>query len=250
MAQFLEVNNLHVTIGGVPILEDVTFSAEKGSVTAIIGPNGAGKTTLFRALLGLVPYQGEIHWAEPPRIGYVPQRLMVDAQFPMTVAELFLFKMRTSLWRHRADAHAAIRRALEEVGLAHKVQARIGALSSGELQRALIAYALFENPTVLLFDEPTTGIDIGAETTVYELLRKIAKSRDLTLLLISHDLNVIYEFADQVICLNREMLCYGVPQKVLTPEALEQLYRGKAAFYAHEHNRSTPHDRHHDEHLG
>jgi zinc transport system ATP-binding protein len=136
-------------------------------------------------------------------------------------------------------------RALEEVGLAHKISARIGALSFGELQRVLIAYALFENPTVLLFDEPTAGIDLGAEMTVYELLRKIADSRDLTLLMISHDLNVIYAFADQVVCLNREMLCYGVPRTVLTPEALERLYRGKAAFYAHEHGAQMRHEAHH-----
>lgn len=249
MAAFLEVKNLHVTVGGASILEDVTFSVEKGSVTAIIGPNGAGKSVLFRALLGLLPHEGEISWGSAPRIGYVPQRLPVDAQFPMTVSEFFLLKMRTPLWRHAAEAHGRIHASLKEVGMAHKIHDRIGALSFGEFQRVLIAYALFENPTVLLFDEPTTGIDVGAETTVYELLRKIADSRDLTLLLISHDLNVIYEFADQVICLNREMLCCGVPQKVLTPEALEGLYHGEAAFYAHEHEKQRTHEAHHDHHA-
>jgi zinc transport system ATP-binding protein len=235
MSNFLEVKNLHVAIGGVPILEDVTFSLEKGDVIAIIGPNGAGKTMLFRTLLGLQPYQGEIRWSQPPRIGYVPQRLTIDTQFPLTVEEFFRLKMPHNFWKSTAITDKLIITSLEEVGMAHKIRSRIGELSFGELQRVLISYALFENPNILLFDEPTTGIDIGAEITVYELLRKIADSRDLTMLLISHDLHVIYEFADKVICLNREMLCYGVPRQVLTPQALEELYHHDAAFYEHHH---------------
>jgi zinc transport system ATP-binding protein len=237
MDTILDVKNLHIVIGTTSILEDVSFSVEKGEVAAIIGPNGAGKTMLFKALLGLVPYSGYVKWESDARIGYVPQRIVFDPQFPITVREFFLLKLESSFWRPKKETDEKIIKALEEVGLSSRIDSRVGALSFGEFQRVLIAYALINDPNVLLFDEPTSGIDIGAEESIYEILHKIASSRDLTLLIISHDLNVVYEFADKVICLNHEMLCYGPPRKVLTPQALEELYRG-AAFYVHNHRAS------------
>ncbi len=240
MASFLEVKKLHVVLGGEVIVDHVSFEVEKGEAVAIIGPNGAGKTTLFRAILGLVPYVGEIKWHETPRIGYVPQRLQFDRTFPISVLEFFLLKTSPKeFWSKSASTYDRILKVLEELGMADKINHSLGALSSGEFQRVLIAYALFEDPNLLLFDEPTAGIDIGAEQTIYSLINRIAKSRELTVLMISHDLNVIYQFADKVICLNRTMTCYGVPREVLTPQQLAILYQGKKGeltkFYVHNH---------------
>jgi zinc transport system ATP-binding protein len=110
---------------------------------------------------------------------------------------------------------------------------KIGDLSSGQFQRILIAWALLKNPDVLLFDEPTTGIDIGGEETIYTLLAKLKKERNLTILLVTHDLSVVFKFSNFVICLNKCPICQGVPQKVLTSEALGKLYGDEVKFYDH-----------------
>ena len=117
----------------------------------------------------------------------------------------------------------------------HLLKQRLGWLSGGQLQRVLIAWAVLDDPDVLLFDEPTSGIDIGGEETIYNLLRKLKEERNLTMLLISHDLNIVYKYANNVICINKEMICYGVPSEVLDPSALTKLYGGEASFYKHEH---------------
>jgi len=110
---------------------------------------------------------------------------------------------------------------------------KIGELSSGQFQRILIAWALIGNPNVLLFDEPTTGIDIGGEETIYTLLAQLKEKRNLTILLVTHDLSVVFKFSNFVICLNRCPICQGVPNEALTPEVLRNLYGEEVKFYEH-----------------
>ncbi|MFN7088754.1 MAG: metal ABC transporter ATP-binding protein [Candidatus Paceibacteria bacterium] len=234
MDKFLEVRNLSVTLNGNPILDGLNFEVSRGDTIAIIGPNGAGKTVLFRTLLGLLPYSGKIIWHQPPKFGYVPQRFEYDHTFPLSVEEFFLLKTGHRFWL-KAKTKEKIRKSLKEVGMEGVIDRRLGELSAGQLQRILIAYALWGDPNVLLFDEPTANVDVGQEATIYELLDSIAKSRYLTLFVISHDLSIIFAFADRVVCLNRAMLCYGVPQKVLTPAKLAELYRTKVHFFDHTH---------------
>jgi len=113
---------------------------------------------------------------------------------------------------------------------------KIGDLSSGQFQRILIAWALVRNPQVLLFDEPTTGIDISGEETVYNLLARLKQERNLTILLVTHDLSVVFKFSTDVICLNKHLVCHGPPQKALTPESLRQLFGEEVKFYQHRHD--------------
>ena len=122
---------------------------------------------------------------------------------------------------------------MKAVGLEKFLDRRIGNLSSGEFQRTLIAWALLKNPEVLLFDEPIAGIDIRGEETIYSLLLKLNKKRKLTVLLVTHDLSVVFRFSSYVICLNRQPVCQGKPKRVLTPEALEKLYGTEIKFYSH-----------------
>lgn len=250
MSTLLEVKNLSVSLGGVEVLHDVSFSVDESSMIAVIGPNGSGKTTLFRALMGMTPYTGEILWHKKVRFGYVPQRLEFDRLFPLTVRELFLLRRKAGdFWLSGREAVEAIRNSLSHVHAAHLIDRRIGTLSGGELQRVLIAYAIFERPDVLFFDEPTTGIDVAGEATAYSLIQHLAKELHLTVLLISHDLNVIYQYVDQVICLNRELLCYGAPQKVLTPAQLQELYGTETVYYHHRHAGEVMEGEHeHDSH--
>jgi len=223
----LKVKNLNVELGKEKIIENLNFEIKEGDVLTILGPNGAGKTVLLRALLGVLAYKGEIKWKEEIKIGYVPQRLPFIKDMPMSVEEFFKLK---------EASKKEIKEILNSVGFGQSfLNKEIGKLSSGQFQRILVAWALVKNPDVLLFDEPTTGIDIGGEETIYTLLTNLKEKRNLTILIVTHDLSVVFKFSNFVICLNRCPVCQGVPKEVLTPKTLYELYGEEVKFY--EHNR-------------
>ena len=154
----------------------------------MIGPNGAGKTVLFRALLGLLPYTGIVNWRSGIQTGYVPQRFSVDHSAPLSAMEFFLLQS-PSFWRPSTAFVSHLDHELMLVGLERRMlQKRLGELSGGETQRLLIAWALLGHPDVLLLDEPTSGVDVGFEDTIYALLHRLQIDRGTALLLISHDL--------------------------------------------------------------
>jgi len=242
----LKVENLNVESEGERILENLSFEVKEGEVLTILGPNGAGKTVLLKTLLGILPYKGKIEWTPPIqgrglplrgktsrpghpkkiKIGYVPQRLPFIKDIPMSVGEFFKLKV---------SSEKEVKEILNSIGLKKDIlEKKIGDLSSGQFQRILVGWALVGNPQVLLFDEPTTGIDISGQESIYELLEKLRKERNLTILLVTHDLSIVYKLATNCLCLNKKMLCYSVP-KELTSERLSQLYGGKIKFYQHSH---------------
>jgi zinc transport system ATP-binding protein len=224
----LKVKNLRVRLDNQPIIENLSFQVKRGDVVTILGPNGAGKTVLLKALLGLLLHEGEIEWESGIKIGYVPQRLPFIKDIPLSVNDFF--KLKRSFEKETKEI-------LDSVGFREDfLKKKIGDLSSGQFQRILIAWALIKNPQVLLFDEPTTGIDISGEETVYNLLAKLKQERNLTMLLITHDLSVVYKFSTDVICLNRHMICYGPPKDVLTLESLRELYGEEVKYYQHKHH--------------
>ncbi|MFH1393034.1 MAG: metal ABC transporter ATP-binding protein [Patescibacteria group bacterium] len=228
----LETHNLSVSFDNQEVLKDVSFSVNEGDVLAIIGPNGAGKTVLFRALLGLVPFDGEIKWRENTCIGYVPQKLFEKAELPLTVKEFFILKSDKLFFKDK-QLLEAIANELKAVGLKPEIlNQRLANLSRGQFQKVLIAWAILKRPNVLLFDEPTAGVDVVGEENIYNLLHKLQDERGMTVLIISHDLNIVYRYADKVLCLNKENLCFGEPKKALTSEQIEKLY-GESAFHQH-----------------
>ncbi|HEX21285.1 MAG TPA: ATP-binding cassette domain-containing protein, partial [Actinobacteria bacterium] len=155
---------------------------------------------------------------------------------PLTVEELFLLKTgRRSFWWPSSLQKADIVKALSHTQVESLRKQKIGQLSTGQLQRVFIAYALFGQPDLLLFDEPTAGIDIGAEMTVYNLLQKISREHKLTMMIVSHELNVVFRYATNVVCLNKRLACYGTPSEALSSEQLQKLYGPHTAFYAHNH---------------
>jgi len=224
----LKVKNLNVNFGKEDIIKDLSFEVKRGEVLVILGPNGAGKTTLLRALLGLIPYEGEIVW-ESKNISYLPPQELIQRKYlpPMTVEEFFGFK---------DVGKEDILKIFEEVGLdASLLKRPFNALSTGQFQRMMIAWALVDNPDILLFDEATYGIDAGGEETIYSLLHKFWEKRNITILLVTHDLDIVYEHANSVLCLNKEKMCYGEPTKILTPQNLEKIYGTGIKFYKHAH---------------
>lgn len=230
--KILEVKNLSVVLDGEDILKNISFEVGRGEALSIIGPNGAGKSVLFRALLGLLPYRGEISWRDEVKIGYIPQRFAVDRSIPITVREFILLKS-PRFWFCTKEFMEHVDHELDLVGLPKDILAkRLGELSGGQLQRLLVSWAMLNHPEVLLFDEPTAGIDVGVEETIYNLIRRLQKERGTTILLISHDLNVVYKYAENVLCLNREMLCHGRPREVLNPQELATVY-GEGSFFQH-----------------
>lgn len=223
----LQVSDLEVRLDGEVALANLSFTVKQGEILTILGPNGAGKTVLLRALLGTLRHQGSIIWKEGTRIGYVPQRLPYIRNIPLSIEDFFALK------RHpRTD----VRGALRAVGLGEDLAGkRIGDLSSGQFQRVLIGWALAGDPDVLLFDEPTTGIDVGGEETVYGLLSRLHRERNLTMLLVTHDLAVVHRLSSTVLCLNRQPVCQGPPLAALTPENLQRLYGTEVKYYEHKH---------------
>jgi zinc transport system ATP-binding protein len=210
----LKVSDLSVKLQNQTILDNVSFKLKKGTALAVVGPNGAGKTMFFRALLNLVPYTGKIEWFEKVKIGYVPQNITVD-DIPISVKEFLSFRN-----------HADVETSLSHVRLNNKhVEGKtLGILSGGELRRVLIAWALADNPDVLLFDEPTSGVDLGSEEPIFAMLSELKKKKGITLLLITHDVHIVREYSDHLLALNRCITFFGSSKKIMDPAIQNIIY--------------------------
>lgn len=229
----LKIKNLDVNFGKEEVIKNLSFEIKRGEFLIVLGPNGAGKTTLFKAILGLIPSSGEIIWQKikVPKISYLPERLSQDKfkNLAISVKEFLRFK---------ENSDEKILTTLRAVGLNSKeiFNKNPGNLSSGQFQRMLIAWSLISEPEILFFDEPATGIDVGGEETIYSLLEKFWKEKNLTILLITHDLNIIYKYATNILCLSKkEACCFGPPKEILTPKVLEKIYGTEIKFYEHKH---------------
>jgi zinc transport system ATP-binding protein len=226
----LAVEHLSVSFGRTRVIADLSFAVPAGKTMAIIGPNGSGKTVLFKALIGAVRAEGTIRWAPGTAIGYVPQKLDIERDLPLTGFDFLNAKADIA-----AAPRDAIPQTLARVDLPEAVARQpIGTLSGGQFQRLLLAFALMGRPSVLLFDEPTAGVDEPGEEGIYALFRRLQKAEGLTLLLISHELSLVYRYADTVLCLSRRHTCMGPPLEILTPERLQDVY-GQPMKY-HDHN--------------
>lgn len=209
----LRISNLNVASPNETILDDISFEIKRGATLAIVGPNGAGKSTLFRAILHMIPYTGKIEWTEKVKIGYVPQRLSVS-DIPISVKEFLSFKNPSN-----------VENALNMVGLDHNVLNKImGILSGGQLQRVLIAWAIIDEPNVLLFDEPTAGVDIDSEEAIYKMINELKKKNEITILLISHDLHIIRDYSDYMLALNKCLTFFGESKSIMDPELQKMIY--------------------------
>lgn len=250
----IQIRGLNVALGGRRVLTDVSLDVPAGALVALIGPNGAGKTTLLRSMLGLIPIEaGEIRLLGEsdyrkvlPRIGYVPQRLALDAGLALSVREFLALRgarTRNWFWRRRGSIDADFPPVVRELGVDALLDKPVSGLSGGQLQRVLIAFSLLADPSVLLLDEPTEGVDAPGERTFYEIISDIHRSRRLTCVLVSHDLSVVHEHATWVVALNGRVCCEGEPDHVLQADALREAYGHHVTYHHHHHH--PQHDHHH-----
>lgn len=252
MAPAVILNNVAVNLGGQTILTDVNAEIPAHQTTAIIGPNGAGKTTLLRVILDQVPFSGDVQFGGPdapqrPRIGYIPQRLDMDRDAPIRVADFLCAQLqRRPLWLGLSrPARRAALEALERVGASALWSKRLGVLSGGELQRVLLALALTLRPHVLLMDEPMAGVDIAGQGLFCDLLASLQQELSCTMVLVLHELTVVAQHADYVLCLNNQrIMCQGRTLETLTVENLRAVLGTHLSLYHHH----GPHGGHECEH--
>jgi zinc transport system ATP-binding protein len=212
----LRVSDLSIELSNQKIVENLSFKVGKGITLAIVGPNGAGKTTLFRALLNLVPYSGKVEWNGKVKVGYVPQILSVR-DIPISVKEFLALK---------SELESDINSSLVSVGLdPNAIKGKsMSVLSGGQLRRVLIAWAIVDRPDVLLFDEPTSGVDLDSEEAIYGMLRTLTAKKKITLLLISHDLHIVREYSDYALALNKCIVFFGESKEIMNPETQKLIY--------------------------
>ncbi len=229
----LEAEGLTVELGGVRVLDDVSFEAGPGCLMGVVGPNGAGKSTLFNALTGLIPLSGGramIH-GKPiadarGSVAYVPQSEKVNWRLPMKAREVVMLgRARRVGWFRlpsRADREAA-REALERVDMWERRDSLVSELSGGQRQRVFVARALAQGADVLFLDEAFSGVDPASQEALVAALRDL-RDQGKTILLSSHDVNHVAHYCDECLCLNCHVCACGAPRDVLTPDVMREMY--------------------------
>jgi len=249
----LTVQHLTVYRETSAAVQDVSFSLEAGTDTAIVGPNGAGKSTLVQALLGILPRQsGDIFILGQPlsrrgflapairaQIAYLPQNFLFDRRIPITVEELVGLgwdKLGFQVpWANHRQRHQAVREALARVDAAYLRHQLISGLSGGETKRVLLAYCLVRPRRLLILDEAPAGLDARGESDFYQLLYQLKQEQGWAILQISHDLDMVRHHCDRVLCLNRTLLCQGIPEVALSSDNLSVAYGSEFVRYRHRH---------------
>jgi zinc transport system ATP-binding protein len=218
----LEVRNLHVSLGGDAILNDINLKVMPGSIHALIGPNGAGKTTLIRSVMGGMPHQGDIrfYFRNGGRLGYVPQLLEFDHSVPITVGDFIAIMLQDApvFMRGTKKIRWRVKKVLAATETEHLIDRLIGGLSGGEFRRVLLAQALTPLPELLLLDEPASNVDERGARLIEQMLLRLRKENGLATLLVGHDLAMIKRVADQVTSINREVVFQGSPEALRRSE--------------------------------
>ena len=244
----IKMNNLSVAFGEQEVLSDINLHIHCGTLTAIIGRNGAGKSTLIRAILDEIPHGGSIEFKNTEdgrikhlEIGYVPQSINIEKNTPMDVYDLIAsFRYRMPVCLHSARIREEIKEALSEFAAEDLIDQPIGTLSGGQLQRVLLSMAVMEEPYLLLLDEPVSGIDKKGMDLFYAKMQKLKDSHDMAVVIISHDLDYVAKYADNVILLDRTVLSEGTPKHVYESEAFKQMFGGATYTYGTPRPREIP----------
>lgn len=229
----LALRHASVTRGGRRILDNVDFSIGRGEIVTLIGPNGAGKSTLVKVALGLERLDSGVFWRAPDlTVGYQPQKYALDPALPLTVRRLVTL--------NTAASDTRIAETLALLRLERLLDADVHALSGGELQRTMLARAFLREPCLLVLDEPSQNLDVSGAIEIYQCIADARKMTGCSVLVVSHDLNVVMAATDRVYCLNTHLCCSGAPQDVSRHKAFLELFGASAAktlaIYPHHHD--------------
>jgi len=239
----VNVENLYVVKEGKTILEDINLKIYKGEIVAIVGPNGGEKTTLLKTLLGLVnPTKGSVEiFGLPPKeavkkhlIGYIPQRVNFKRDSCLSALDVVLLGM----YHLKLSKEEKLKKAYESLklfGVEHLKEERFSNLSGGQQQRVNLARVVASEPKLLLLDEPTTGIDFGGQQTFYEQIKRLRDERGFTVIMVTHDVGVVWKYVDKAVCINRKLHYHGEPQAILKPEILKLVYGTDVVPLYHHH---------------
>ena len=218
-----KIENISVKIENQTILKDVTFDVHCGELTMIIGKNGAGKSTLLKALLNEIEHTGKVEFIDMKenknkkiKIGYVPQSLNIERNMPTSVYDMFASYIsdKPVFFKKDAELYKTIKECLKTFGADKLIDNRVGNLSGGELQRILLSIATYPIPNLLILDEPVSGVDRNGTRDFYEILSKLKDKYDMSIILVSHDLELVKKFADKVILLDKEVKKQGTVNEV------------------------------------
>ena len=235
----ISAKNVSVLKNQKSILENIDIQINKKDFITIIGPNGAGKTMLLKCLMGFYkPTSGMIERKEKLKIGYMPQSINVINTMPMTVKGFITVKKKYD--------DISLHKVITEVNLGEIVNKQLSVLSGGEMQRVLLARSLLNNPDLLILDEPAQNLDISGQLNFYKLIQEIYSKRDISILMISHDLHLVMVSTKKVLCLYKHICCSGAPQQIAKdPEFLSMFGKDMAnmmSIYQHSHDHDHDHD--------
>jgi zinc transport system ATP-binding protein len=244
----VELRGVSFRYDGSPVLVDIDLSIREGDFLAIIGPNGSGKTTLVKIILGLLqPTAGQVElFGNPPagftdrgKIGYVPQKAThIDPYFPASAEEVVgmaLMAGKAARITPGREGRERVLRALDEVGMSEFGRWPIGRLSGGQQQRVFIARALVTSPKILFLDEPTTGVDAETQASFYDLLDRLNRREDLTIVLITHDIGIVNKHVTSVACLNQRLTYHGSHEEFCRSGVFRDMVSRGDHLISHEH---------------
>ncbi len=230
MTKLIEIEDVSISYGRLEVVDHVSFDIQENDFLAIVGPNGSGKTTLMKAILNLVPIQGgrishheSISQAD---IGYLPQASFLgDKHFPATVKEIIATGLpQQNLWRLSKENEKAIRQVSGLLDIKHLLNKKIGHLSGGQHQRVLMARALVKAPKILILDEPTSALDPKIREDFYDLIHHLNAHEQVAIVLISHDLQSVNQYAKRILYLDQKLIYFGDTTSICSSSSLiEQL---------------------------
>lgn len=256
-ATLISAEHIHHSFGDKQVLQDISLNIHAKEIVTLIGPNGAGKSTLLKILLGLIePSAGHISRKPDLKIGFMPQKMHIDPSLPMTVARFLQLgcqtqqavdskhdsKLKTVFKQLFSKARydtTTIDKIAQELNISFLLQQPIQHVSGGEMQRILLARALMRQPDLLVLDEPVQGVDIQGQAEIYRYINQIRHQYGCGILMVSHDLHVVMQHTDQVLCLNQHLCCSGHPQAVSSSAEYLALFGDNSeeiALYQHQHS--------------
>ena len=272
-APLIEAQNIYQQFGDKKVLNDVSLSIQPKEIVTLIGPNGAGKSTLLKILLGLIqPDTGRVKRAPNLKIGFMPQKIQIDATLPMSVERFLQLgldqssdtnsssrtqqkapkKSILSRLFSKADYDTtALNKIAQELNIHSLLKQPIQKVSGGEMQRILLARVLMREPDLLVLDEPVQGVDIQGQAELYRYINQIRHQHGCGILMVSHDLHIVMEHTDQVLCLNQHLCCSGTPVNVSQSAEYKALFGDNSeglAIYEHHHDSQTCQHTHGEEH--